>query len=59
MEIKLKKIIIFFAACNTEIEREFSKNIIVQKFKKGTFVTIEGDKCDYFTVIKSGVIRVY
>ncbi|MBK8943901.1 MAG: Crp/Fnr family transcriptional regulator [Ignavibacteriae bacterium] len=59
MKIHLKEIIPFFSNVSNAIEKEFSDNVLSHTFKKGTFITMEGDKCSYFPIIKSGVIRVY
>lgn len=59
MNNQLKEIIPFFISASNSIEAEFSNNIISHSFKKGTFITMEGDKCNYFPIIKTGVIRVY
>lgn len=59
MKTALKEIIPFFSSAGNEIETEFSLHVLAHKFNKGTFITMEGDKCNYFPIIKSGVIRVY
>ncbi len=59
MKIHLKEIIPFFSNVSNTIEKEFSDNVFSHTFKKGTFITMEGDKCSYFPIIKSEVIRVY
>ncbi len=35
------------------------ENSINQSFPKGTYLSMEGDKCLYFPIIKKGIIRVY
>ncbi len=59
MNNHLKEIIPFFNNASIAIEKEFSENVISHSFKKGNVITMEGDKCNYFPIIKSGVIRVY
>jgi len=55
----LKDIIPFFISVNEKIERDFSEIAVAQYFRKGTFISMEGDSCNYFPIIKSGIIRVY
>ncbi len=59
MKDYLNKIVPFFKNVSDEISTEFENNSIYQSFKKGTFLTMEGDPCNYFPIIKSGIIRVY
>lgn len=59
MSHHLKDIIPFFISVNEKIERDFSEIAVAQYFRKGTFISMEGDSCNYFPIIKSGIIRVY
>ena len=59
MKALLKDIIPFFSSAKNDLEEEFSKNVVTHFFKKDTFLTLEGDECNYFPIIKSGIVRVY
>lgn len=59
MQIKLSELIPFFNEADPKIENEFQQHSILQKFPRSTFVSMEGDSCNYFPIIKSGIIRVY
>ena len=59
MEAKLSELIPFFNGADSKIEDEFRQHAISQKFPRGTFLSMEGDSCNFFPIIKSGIIRVY
>lgn len=59
MEAKLSELIPFFNGADSKIEDEFRQHAISQKFPRGTFLSMEGDSCNFFPIIKSGLIRVY
>jgi CRP/FNR family transcriptional regulator, anaerobic regulatory protein len=59
MSYRLKDIIPFFIPSNNEVEKVFSENVIKHSSKKGTFIIMEGDECNFFPIIKTGIIRVY
>jgi CRP/FNR family transcriptional regulator, anaerobic regulatory protein len=59
MEAKLSELIPFFSEADSKIEDEFRQHAIEQKFPRGTFLSMEGDSCKYFPIIKAGIIRVY
>jgi CRP/FNR family transcriptional regulator len=53
------KIINFLKNSDDSILELLENNAINQSFPKGTYLTMEGDKCHYFPIIKKGIIRVY
>lgn len=59
MRTNLEELIPFFSETDPRIELEFQQHSIMQKFTHGTFVSMEGDSCNYFPIIQSGIIRVY
>jgi CRP/FNR family transcriptional regulator len=59
MEATLSELIPFFNGADSKIEAEFRQHAISQKFSRGTFLSMEGDSCNFFPIIKSGLIRVY
>lgn len=59
MKQKLSELVEFFINAESKIDDEFQQHGIVQKFSRGTFVSMQGDNCNYFPIIKSGTIRVY
>lgn len=59
MKKLLKDIIPFFSSAKNDLEKEFEKHAVSHFFKKEVFLTLEGDNCNYFPIIKSGIVRVY
>ena len=59
MEYKLGEIVPFFRDADSNIEDEFKQYAMVQKFSQGAFLSLEGDSCNYFPIVKSGIVRVY
>lgn len=59
MEYKLSELVSFFKDADLKIEEEFQNHAMVKKFSRGTFVSMQGDSCNYFPIIISGIIRVY
>ena len=59
MEAKLSELIPFFNGADSKIEDEFHQHAISQKFSRGTFLSMEGDSCNFLPIIKAGIIRVY
>ena len=58
-ETELNKLVDFFANAGEKLVSDFRKNAIIQNFKKGTYLSMEGDSCNYFPIVKSGLIRVF
>lgn len=57
--INLNKLVDFFADADSKLIDEFSQKAVTQSFKKGTYLTMEGDSCGYFPIVKSGLVRVF
>ena len=59
MDLNLSKLVVFFAEADNKLLDEFKQKAVMQAFKKGTYLSMEGDACKYFPIVKSGVIRVF
>lgn len=59
LEIDLRKLVSFFSNAEDKLVDDFRENAVLQKFNKGTYLSMEGDACQYFPIVKSGLIRVY
>lgn len=59
MDISLTKLVDFFADADQKLVDEFDQKAVTQTFKKGTFLSMEGDSCKYFPIVKSGLVRVF
>ena len=55
----LIEILPFFKNADDELINSFQKNHVTKTFTKGQFLTMEGDSCGYFPIVKSGIVRVY
>ena len=55
----LIEILPFFENADDELINSFQKNHVTKTFTKGEFLTMEGDSCGYFPIVKSGIVRVY
>ena len=55
----LIEILPFFKNADDELINSFHKNHVTKTFTKGQFLTMEGDSCGYFPIVKSGIVRVY
>ena len=55
----LIEILPFFKNADDELINSFQKNHVTKTFTKGEFLTMEGDSCGYFPIVKSGIVRVY
>lgn len=58
-QIELNQLVPFFSEADENIISDFRKNAVLQNFKKGTYLSMEGDSCEYFPIVKSGLIRVF
>jgi CRP/FNR family transcriptional regulator len=58
-ELDLRNLVSFFSNADEKLVTDFQKQAVVQSFTKGTFLSMEGDACQYFPIVKSGLIRVY
>lgn len=59
MPTKLSALIPFFSEADSKIDDEFQLYSITQKFPQGTILSMEGDGCNFFPIVKKGIIRVY
>ncbi len=59
MDVSLDKLVDFFAEADNKLIEEFSQKAVMQSFKKDTYLSMEGDSCKYFPIVKSGLIRVF
>jgi CRP/FNR family transcriptional regulator len=59
MEVNLGELIPFFKGADLKLENEFRQHSIQQKFSVGTYLSMQGDDCNWFPIIKSGIVRVY
>ena len=59
MQIDLRNLVEFFANAEDKLIDEFNKNAVLQTFPKNTYLSMEGDSCRYFPIVKSGLVRVY
>ncbi|MDZ7764448.1 MAG: Crp/Fnr family transcriptional regulator [Melioribacteraceae bacterium] len=58
-EIELNKVVPFFAEADENLLNDFRDNVVAQRVKAGTYLSMEGDPCNYFPIIKSGLVRVF
>lgn len=56
---ELGEIVPHFENAPESLIEDFKRQRISKVFKKGTSITLEGDQCIYFPIVKSGVVRVY
>ena len=57
--MNLIEILPFFENAEDNLITDFQKYHLIKTFDKGQFLTMEGDECGYFPIVKSGVVRVY
>ena len=57
--MNLIEVLPFFENAEETLLKDFQKNHIIRYFNKGQFLTMEGDSCMYFPIVKSGIVRVY
>jgi CRP/FNR family transcriptional regulator len=57
--MKINETIPFFENAEDELVRDFRRYAVTKTINKGQFLTIEGDRCGYFPIVKSGIVRVY
>lgn len=58
-DINLSELVTFFSDADKKLIDDFNNNAVVQSFGKGTYLSMEGDACQYFPIVKSGLVRVY
>lgn len=59
MTVKIKELVDFFSEADDNLEKEFQQKAILQKYKEGTYLSLEGDKSSHFPIVKSGLVRVF
>ncbi len=59
INFKLGDLVEFFLNADEKLETSFKQNAIMQSFPKGTYISMEGDSCKFFPIVKSGLIRVF
>lgn len=57
--VDLIEVLPFFENAEDNLITDFQEYHLIKTFNKGQFLTMEGDECGYFPIVKSGVVRVY
>jgi len=59
MEYPYHKSFSFLKDVSDKVVKDFYQYSILKKVKKDQIIYLEGDRCDYFNLVLSGILRIY